>query len=47
MIGLLMIREFTIQAQLAQLRRKTVTLAQDVALHRTPAMGSNPSEGDK
>lgn len=46
-IGLLMIREFTIQAQLAQLRRKTVTLAQDVALHRAPAMGSNPSEGDK
>ena len=32
-IGLLMIREFTFQAQLAQLRRKTATLAQDVALH--------------
>lgn len=35
MIGLLMIREFTIQAQLSQLRRKTATLAQEIALRES------------
>lgn len=34
-IGLLMIREFTIQAQLSQLRRKTATLAQEIALRES------------
>lgn len=33
--GLLMIREFTIQAQLSQLRRKTATLAQEIALRES------------
>lgn len=34
-IGLLMIREFAIQAQLSQLRRKTATLAQEIALRES------------
>ena len=34
-IGLLMIREFPIQAQLSQLRRKTATLAQEIALRES------------
>lgn len=42
-IGLLMIREFTIQAQLAQLRRKTATLAQEIAL-RESTTGTKPTE---